>query len=140
MRLWTSAIIIALVIIVSFVLSVPHTRDILHAPTPPVVTTSVPTVALHDAFKKGMHTITGSLTAPNACTVVTARAAIVGSASSTQSLPAQTGILVAITMSKDTGMCLQLPAKINFQATVSAPARLPITATVNGVVATTTSS
>lgn len=132
-RLWTSAGIIAVVIVVSFMLSVPHTRDVIHAPSPEAAVANVPIVTLHDAFKKGMHTITGSLITPNACTPVTAVATVVGS-NSTQSL------LVAITMPEDTGVCLQEPTRTNFSATVSASAKLLIQATVNGLVATTTSS
>lgn len=132
-RLWTSAGIIAVVIVVSFMLSVPHTRDVVHAPSPEATTTNVPIVTLHDVFKKGMHTITGSLITPNACTPVTAVATVVGSVS-TQS------ILVALTMPEDTGVCLQEPTRTKFSATISAGAGALIQATVNGHVATTTAS
>ena len=129
MRLWTSAIIIACVVVVSFVLSVPHTRDVLHVPAAPVVAASVPTVALHDTFKKGMHTITGSLMATNACTTVTVSSNVVGNS-----------IHVALLLSTDSGVCLQLPTNVSFKTTIVAPAQLPITSTVNGVAATTTPS
>lgn len=129
-----AASIIAVVIIASFVLSVPHTRDIPGTSLSPTVTQSVPLVTLHDSFKKGLHTITGSIEAPNACTIVTANASIVGDATSTKS------ILVAISQASDAGVCLQLPIPIKFSVTISAPAELPITATVNGLSATTTVS
>lgn len=129
-----AASIIAVVIIASFVLSVPHTRDIPGTSLSPTVTRSVPLVTLHDSFKKGLHTITGSIEAPNACTIVTANASIVGDATSTKS------ILVAISQASDAGVCLQLPIPIKFSVTISAPAELPITATVNGLSATTTVS
>jgi len=133
MRLWASAGIIATVILIAFALSVPHTRDVA-VKLLPTVAPIVPTVTLHDAFKKGLHTILGSIKAPNACTPVSASASLVGNASSTQS------ILVAISMQSDSGICLQVPTLVNFKTTVSAPANLPITATVNGSLASTTPS
>ena len=134
MRLCVAASIIAVVLIVSFVLSVPHTRDDIETLLPQNATTSVPLVTLHDAFKKGVHTITGSIEAPNACTVVTASASVVGNATSTQS------IHVAISQSLDAGVCLQLPTTMRFSATLTAPAQLPMTVTVNGLSATTSPS
>lgn len=130
-RLWISAVIITFVVVVGFMLSVPHTSDVVRTPTN-TAATSVPQVTLHDVFKKGMHTITGSLSAPNACTVVTATAAAIGSASSTES------IRVAISMTEDIGVCLQLPTSKSFSTTVAAPVHLQITATVNDSLATTT--
>ena len=138
-RLWVAAAIIAFIIIAGFVFSVPHTRDAARVPVSESVSV-VPLVTLHDAFKKGVHTITGSLLAPNAGTTVTARAALQGDASSTESLPAQAGIRVALSMPSDAGVCLELPTRVNFSATIAAPARLPLTATVNGFAASTTSS
>lgn len=133
-RLWVAAAIIAIVIIVGFVLSVPHTRDIGTVGSLQNVATSAPIVSLHDSFKKGVHTITGSIEAPNACASVSAQASLVGDAANAS------GILVALSLEKDSGVCLQVSTPINFTATISAPARLPITATVNGEAATTTSS
>ena len=132
-RLLISAGIIALVIGLGFMLSVPHTtRDVVQksaAETTPVV----PVVTVRDTYKKGVHTITGSLQAPNACSTVTAQAALAGDASSTES------IQLSLTMPTDTSVCLQLPTSAKFVATVTAPAKLPITVTVNGNVASTTS-
>ncbi|OGG39934.1 hypothetical protein A2118_01130 [Candidatus Kaiserbacteria bacterium GWA2_50_9] len=133
-RLWVAAAIIAVVIFVGFVLSVPHTRDVEETAFSQKVTTVVPFVTLHDSFKKGLHTITGSIEAPNACTDITAQAFLSGDASS----PA--GIVVALSMPEDSGICLQVPTRMNFSVTISAPAQLPITATVNGLAATTTKS
>ncbi|TSA44208.1 hypothetical protein D4R49_00540 [bacterium] len=132
-RLWVLTAIIAFAILVGFVFSVPHTRD----STKPVeknAATSAPAVTLRDSFKKGVHTITGSLLAPNACSVVTAQATLSGEASSTSS------ILLELLLPKDSGLCLQVPIKITFSTTITAPAQLPIIVTVNGVAATTTSS
>lgn len=132
-RLWVAATIIAVVVITSFVLSVPHTQDVGQVATMPSVI-EVPIVTLRDAFSKGVHTITGSIEAPNACTSVIAESSLTGAASSTE------GILVSISMLADNGICLQLPTRASFQTTISAPANVPITVTVNGAVATTTTS
>lgn len=132
-RLWIAAGIIAFIIIAGFVFSVPHVRDVARAPVPQAAPI-VPTVTLRDTFKKGVHTITGSLETPDACTLVTATTTLEGNASSTES------ILLALSMPEDTGVCLQLPTRVDFSTTIIAPALLPITATVNGSVASTTSS
>ena len=131
MHLGISSAIISLVVFVAFALSVPHTRDVgLKAPPPSA--TSTPIVALHDGFKKGLHTITGSVETLNACTTVSASAVLVGEGSDTQS------ILVTLSAVPDHGVCLQVPTQTNFSTTLSASAHLPIHATVNGVAATTT--
>ncbi len=129
-RLLAAATIIALVVFISFVISVPRTRDVVETATP-YTETVVPLVTLRDTFKKGLHTITGSIEAPNACTSVSAEASVTGDATSTES------ILVAITMPVDEGVCLQLPTRTTFQTTLEAPVGLPLTVTVNGAMATT---
>ncbi len=133
-RLWISAAIIALVVLFAFALSVPHTLDVGVNSKVPAVATSVPAVAFHDAFKKGLHTISGSISVPNACTPVSASATLIGDASSTES------ILLAVTFQTDSGVCLQVPTDVNFQTTLAAPASLPIRVTVNGSLASTTPS
>ena len=134
-RLWLSAAIIALVIVVSFVLSVPHTRrDPPRAPSLSATASSSPIVTLRDSYRKGVHTITGSIEAPNACTTVTALATLASGGSSPEH------IQVALSMPKDIGVCLALPTRITFSTTLAAPADLPLTVTVNGAQATTTTS
>lgn len=130
-RLWAAAVIITFVIIVGFVLSVPHTRDIARTEDVDTEEPGVSPVTLRDSFKKGVHTITGSLTAPNACAAASAQATFVSEASSTDN------ILLDISLSEDSEVCLQLPTLLDFSATVAAPANVPITVTVNGSVATT---
>ena len=130
MRLWVAAAIIAFVVLITFMLSVPHTRDLGVKSPLSSETVSVPVVTLRDVFKKGLHTITGSVEASNACATASAEANMMSDASSTQS------ILVAISMHTDIGTCLQLPTPISFQTTITAPAHLPIIATVNGTAAT----
>lgn len=128
-RLWSAAAIIGLALIVSFAFSVPKTRDIKELPSPQVSEkiADIPEIVLNDSFKKGVHTISGSLIAPNACATVTADAS-----------SDKNGISIALVLSSDTGVCLQLPTKISFRTTISAPSGLPIVAIVNGVTATTT--
>ncbi|MBI4088813.1 hypothetical protein HY415_01830 [Candidatus Kaiserbacteria bacterium] len=131
-RLWVAAAIISFFILAGFMFSVPHTRDIAQVPiqeSAPVI----PSVTLRDIFKKGVHTITGSVEAPNACTTVTALASLRSGASGAG------GIEVAITLSNGTGVCLELPTQISFSTTIAAPAGAPITATINGVTATISS-
>jgi hypothetical protein len=132
-RFWTAAIILALALIIGFALSVPHTRDVEQV-LPPTEETSVPLVTLHDAFKKGVHTITGSLEASNACAVLAAEAVLMGEATSTES------ILIRLSLSEDVGVCLQVPTPMDFSVTISAPAGLPLSATINDSVASTTIS
>lgn len=131
-RLSVVATIIAGIIIASFVFSVPHTRDIPAEMPDEEAALDVPSVSIRDSFKKGVHTITGSIEAPDACTTVSAQAMLAGDASSTE------GILVEISMPEDPGICLERATLLRFSTTISAPAQLPITATVNGMQATTT--
>lgn len=134
-RLLIAAGIIALIIIVSFMTSVPYTRDILLEPITQKEVASVPTVTLQDVFKKGTHTITGSVEAPNACAMLTATASLIGDASTTGNI-----VQVALVMPTNTGVCLQLSTRIPFSTTITAPAQIQITATVNGIVASTSPS
>lgn len=131
-RFWVAASIIAVIVVVGFVLSVPHTHEVAQTASSQKKPATVPTVSLHDSFRKGVHTITGSLEMPNACTITTADAVVSGNASSTQK------ILIQISQPADVGICLQVPTPANFSVTASAPIHVPISATVNGVDASTT--
>ncbi len=131
-RLRVVATIIGGFILISFILSVPHAREISPVAVPESIATSTPAVALRDAFRRGVHSITGSVEAPDPCTVVSAQAVPVGDASST------TGILIEVTLPEDSGVCLQVPSPLSFSATITAPEGLPMSATVNGVAASTT--
>lgn len=128
-RLWVAASIIALVILAGFTLYVPHTRDSGAPQTSVTAVVVVPPVTVRDSYKKGIHSITGSLEVLNACVRVTAIATTTGG-----------GIRLAISTQVDTDVCLQLPTRAIFSTTITAPANLPITATVNGVQSTTTTS
>lgn len=128
-RLWIAAGIIAVIVVGGFVLSVPHTTELREAASLPSVP-SVPSVALRDSYKKGVHTITGSITAPNACAQMSAAASLSGATSSPS-------ILVAISLTDTGGVCLELPTELPFKLTQSAPAQAPIQVLVNGAVAST---
>ncbi|MEK7157288.1 MAG: hypothetical protein AAB709_01915 [Patescibacteria group bacterium] len=133
-RLWVATGIIAVVILIGFVLSVPHTRDV--ADNLPVDTTivNVPTVVLRDVFRKGTHTITGSIEAPTPCSAISADATLGGGTEETDS----DRILLEISLPKDEGVCLQRNTMMKFSTTVIAPGGLPISVKVNGTIATTT--
>ena len=127
-RLLIAATIIALVIIAGFMLSVPHTRDL---PLPPEIETEglrVPEVMLRDTYRKGVHTISGTTSVPDVCTSVSASASLVGGDSS---------IEVAVTTTEDDGICLERKTDARFSTTITAPAGMPVTVSVNGVPATT---
>lgn len=128
-RLWIAAGIIALIILAGFTLYVPHTRDSGTPQTLEAAVEVVPPVTVHDSYKKGVHTITGSLEVVDACVGVTAAA-----------ITTDSGISLSISTDTDTGVCLQLPTRATFSTTITAPANAPITVTVNGVQATTTAS
>lgn len=132
MRLGAAAVIIACLILGGFVLSVPRARDGVKLPGAEAPAMPTPPVTLRDVYKKGTHTISGSLMAPNACMTLNASVQLTGEEPSPQ------GILVAITLTPNDGVCLQLPTKLAFTTTLAAPADLPLTATVNGAQATTT--
>lgn len=130
MRLKASAGIIAVVILLSFALSVPHTRD-TGPQTVLETAVAVPAVTIRDSFRKGVHTISGTVEAANACASVNAEASLVGNASGTE------GITVALTLERQPGVCLELPTPLRFETSIEAPADLPLTVTVNGAPAST---
>lgn len=133
-RLWIAAGIIALIVLTGFMLSVPHTRDVEEQT--PVIQNAliIPNVVLRDSFKKGVHTITGSIEVPNKCTSVNASASVQSTASTTGS------IMVDVSIVPNTGVCLQLPTQSAFETTISAPADFPIEVMVNGATSTISAS
>ncbi|MFZ1075340.1 MAG: hypothetical protein WAN50_03125 [Minisyncoccia bacterium] len=133
-RLWISALILAIIIVAGFILSVPHTHDAGNPPARATQEATIPDISVHDIFRRGTHTLSGSVVTPNACTSISAHASLVGTSSSTQT------IQIAILMPQYTGLCLQAPTTVAFSTTIAAPAHTPITATVNGSLATTTAS
>lgn len=130
-RFLAAAVLIGLLIVTGFLASVPHTKDVPGPARTASDSSPVPAVTLHDSFRKGTHTITGSVVTPNYCTSVSAQASVVGTSTSPS-------IVVAISMPKDSGICLQENSVATFTVTATAPAHAPISATVNGAVATTT--
>jgi hypothetical protein len=131
MRLWAAALILAALIIVGFVLSVPHAREVREAGGELGASTT-PLVSLHDVYKKGVHTITGSVMAPDACTQVSVEATLSDLSSST--------ILLALTMPPDEGPCLTIPTPTPFTTSLTAPRDALVEVRVNGLIASSTSS
>lgn len=132
-RLWVAAAIIALIVIVSFVLSVPHTRDITET-SGKSKETPLPTITVQDSYKKGVHTISGSIILPNACAAVGTEAGLMGAESS--STP---HIVLAISTIDEGGICLQLPTTTTFKTSVATTTqKLPMVVMFNGTIATTT--
>jgi len=132
MRLWAAAAIIAVVVVVGFILSVPRARDDGRLSGMEKTSPIIPIVALSDTYKKGVHTITGEVNVQNVCSQVNAVASVVGDAANPE------GITVAITVTGSDDVCLQLPTSLSFSTTISAPPDVPLTATINGSFATTT--
>ena len=130
-RLRILAIIILGILVIGFILFVP--RGTVQSPS--VVSNAedqAAAVIVSDSFKKGTHTITGSIEVRNACVGVAAEASVQGD-------PTQpAGILIAVTRTPTEGICLELPTKVTFQKKVSAPKGTPISATVDGKPASTT--
>ena len=133
-RLFTLAAVFAALIIAGFALSVPHVREVPSNPAQETQSAGVPVVTLHDSYKKGVHSFSGTVTAPDACASVSAEATATGDASSTES------VQISLTIPPDTGTCLMLATKIPFAVQVEAPANAPVTVSVNGVLASTTPS
>ncbi|MGH7175036.1 MAG: hypothetical protein ACREGR_01605, partial [Minisyncoccia bacterium] len=136
-RLYFIAGGIALVIIAGFALSVPHLKDVGAPSTQNPGSTAIvtPTVYLHDAYKKGTHTISGKVLAADPCAIVNASASVIpGAASSTPDT-----ILVTLDMPPDTGNCLQEPATSTFALSVQAASNAVFTASINGTDASTSS-
>jgi hypothetical protein len=124
-RLRILALIILGTIIIGFVLFVPKGK--VQSPSAQVpAADALPAVSLSDTFKKGTHTISGSLEVHNACVAVAAEASVINDGATPR------GIAVAITRTPSEGICLELPTRITFQKKVVAPKDLPLSATIDG--------
>ncbi len=124
-HLWGATAIIASVIVVGFFLSAPHTaREMIQKQTE---LPSVPQVAVRDVYRKGKHTLTGTVTVPTACTSVSATS----SATTNQ-------INIVVTTEDPQGVCLDLPRDVSFTSILVAPADLPIVVQIDGKAASTT--
>lgn len=126
MRLWISAAIIAVVVLVIFSFSIPRTRDVDTELLMPADTMIVPEVTLRNSFNRGLHTITGSIEVSNACTTASAFATLTNDENGIET------ILIQITTKSEPGVCLQLPTQTSFETTISASPNLPIIVTVDG--------
>lgn len=134
-RLWAAAFIIAVVVVGGFFLSVPRAGEVRDLePVAAVTAAAVPVVSVSDAYKKGVHTLSGSVTAPDACTSVSAEASVADASSTSPR------ILLELTMPEDTGMCLEVPTEVSFSTAVEAPSDAALEVRVNGAAASTTAS
>lgn len=106
--------------------SVPRTSDSIDDAVSTQVSPEAPKVTVQDVYKKGVHTLTGSLEADNAC------ASVSSEAFHERGDERESHIRVAITLVHHEGTCLQLPTRMRFTTSLTAPAKLPIVATVNG--------
>lgn len=132
-HLRAASVIIAFTVLLGFIISVPHTRDL---PAPPRVSapSAPPLVSLNDRYAKGVHTLSGTLTAPDACASVAAQALFEGASSSAPR------ITLNLTVPPSEDVCLMRAQPAAFSATVAAPKGTPVTVFVNGEAASTTSS
>lgn len=137
-RLKIAAGFIACIILVAFLSSIVRTRTAVAPEAMPqterVAIPSAPLLSVDTTYKKGVYTITGFITAPDACTMPVADARLQGDASSTER------IMVDVELIEDVGICLEIPSDVEFETELEAPADLPIDVSVNGVFATTTGS
>ncbi len=134
MRVWSAAAVIAFVLVLAFVLTAPHARD-LGGRAASALPAPIPTVAVHDVYKKGTHTLTVQVPLPDACTSVTGQTSVVPAAASSSTDTIQ----IALDMPADSGICLQLPQTTTLSLTAAAGAHANIVATINGTNASTTS-
>src|SRR3989344_2139458 len=108
-RLWVAALIIAVAVIGGFALSVPRAREIPEPSGSATAASPIPVVTLHDSYAKGVHSITGSLVAPNVCASLTASASVESER-----------IVLDLAMPADPQLCLQVPTKLTFSVSVKA--------------------
>lgn len=131
-RLWLAASIIAVVIVGGFALSVPHTRE-AGAPLPAEAEQeNAVRITFTDTSRRGLRTISGSVLAPDACSILHATSSLEGDASTTEK------VIVTLDMPPSTGVCLELPTEMAFSTALMAPASIPLEIHINGVLATTT--
>lgn len=132
-RLALIALVIVLVLVCGFWLFTPRAPKV---PTPAparaaIAASTTPAVSLTDSYKKGVHTLSGSVMAPDACAQVTATAAFATSTGSQE-------IDLELSLPATQGVCLEVPTEAAFKTTVAAPSGLPVVVELNGVIATTT--
>jgi hypothetical protein len=123
-------IIAVAVLIVTF--PTPHDTAPV-APKPVTVETLAkkPVVPVRDIYKKGTHTITGSLDLPNPCSTVSVESMLEGE-------PPER-ILILLTVLTDEGICVQEKTATPFETSLTAPEGVPLRVLVNGSEASVTS-
>jgi hypothetical protein len=131
LRLALTVFLAVMIVIASFAFFTPHAnKNVELAPVAEKLTITLPNVRYSDTYKKGIHTINGSVSAPTPCTELSAS---LGVASGTPEL-----ISVTLLMPRDTGICLQRSTTLPFTVSTPASAKADIEILVNGMLATST--
>ncbi|MBU6321379.1 MAG: hypothetical protein KGI78_01070 [Patescibacteria group bacterium] len=131
-RLILVTAIIAAALVGGFFLLTPHAREVrVASPSPAATASATPAITFKDAFKKGVHTFSGTVEAPDACASVSAAASVATSTDNPR-------IILDLSMPATEGLCLELPTPVSFSTTFAASSSLPIEVRVNGALATTT--
>jgi hypothetical protein len=130
MRIALSVFLASIILVAGFVFSIPHAnKDNEIGPSVETKSLSIlPTIFIHDTYKKGIHSITGSLAIPTPCMKATTEALVLPHEGSTTPQI----IHIEISIPEDAGPCLQLAATSTFSASLSADANVVIEASVNG--------
>lgn len=131
-QFWVALLCVGIVLLAAYSISVERAREV--AVPAPKVAAEAPPVALDsyaDSYRRGTHTVSGSVAVPTPCYVVTA-------AATTDASSTPERIRVDISAPPDTGSCLMLPDTKPFSVTATAPADADISLYVNGALATTT--
>ena len=128
-----AGVLIALGVLSIFIFT-PRLPDGTHTVASVAVTPATPVitlVSLHDSYRRGKHTVTGALTVPTPCYVVTAQSSLV---------PSTTPQVIRLNLSvpADTGRCLLLSATTTFSVVQKATRSAFVKAYVNGTFATST--
>lgn len=134
MRIWIGVGVFLGVLIIAFAFFV---FRITEGPVTPTVSEPAVTIIsdvrnVADTYKKGVHTVHGTVTVPTACTEIEANASVDSESSSTPV------IRVDLSAESDTGTCLMLPTNKTFSVQATLTGSAPIAVYVNGVLATTT--
>ena len=126
MKIWMVAAAVVAVLIVGFIIVVPHTNEDIRVRE--VAAPIVPPVFIHDAYKKGLHTLAVSVAAANPCAVVQGHSVLVPRPASSSPAVAS----VALTIAEDSGVCLQSVATTTLSFSLAGPSTVQLIATVNG--------
>ncbi len=127
-RVAGATIIILLVLILGFTLSVPRIQDVAEESetlrTEESVT--VPTLTLERSYRRGTHTLTGTLLVDTYCTMVTTEAVV------TPEDVSPSVITLKLATEEVAGVCLMLAEERSFSVSIEAPEDSMVEVFVNG--------